>query len=55
MIDSNKILEETKLANMTETVFINDANATHYFMYGNIISDGRSVTETANLINDKLS
>ncbi|VBB31420.1 unnamed protein product [Acanthocheilonema viteae] len=54
MLESNKILEETKLANKTETVFINDANTSHYFMYNNIISDEGNVSETANLINDKL-
>ncbi|EFO15226.2 hypothetical protein LOAG_13286 [Loa loa] len=55
MEDSSKMLEATKLANKTETVFIDDANAAHYFMYSNIIGYGRSVTETANLINDRLS
>ncbi|CAG9532911.1 unnamed protein product [Cercopithifilaria johnstoni] len=54
MIDSNKMLEQTKLANKTETIFINDTNSAHYFMYSNIISDGRNVSETANLINNKL-
>uniref|UniRef100_A0A0R3RPZ0 DNA-binding protein n=1 Tax=Elaeophora elaphi TaxID=1147741 RepID=A0A0R3RPZ0_9BILA len=53
MMNSNKILEETKLTK--ETVCINNANAARYFMRNNIISNGRSAFETANLINDKLS
>lgn len=55
MIDSNKILEETKLTNATKTVFIDNLNAVHHFTSASIVSNGRSAFETANLINNKLS
>uniref|UniRef100_A0A8R1XSK9 Uncharacterized protein n=1 Tax=Onchocerca volvulus TaxID=6282 RepID=A0A8R1XSK9_ONCVO len=54
MKDSSKVLEETKLINKTETVLIDGADAAQYFMYDSIISNGRSASEIANLINDRL-
>ncbi|KAK6113500.1 hypothetical protein QQG55_51870 [Brugia pahangi] len=55
MEETSKILEQTKLTNKTETIFINNANIANYFMHkSNIISNGRSATELANLINNRL-
>ncbi|VIO89915.1 Uncharacterized protein BM_BM18082 [Brugia malayi] len=55
MEETSKILEQTKLTNKTEIIFINNANTVNYFMHkSNIISNGRSATELANLINNRL-
>lgn len=54
MEESSKMLEKTKLINLTETVFVGDDTAS--FTYHNIIiSNGRTASELANLINDRLS
>uniref|UniRef100_A0A915PVQ6 Uncharacterized protein n=1 Tax=Setaria digitata TaxID=48799 RepID=A0A915PVQ6_9BILA len=53
MEESSRALRETKLIERTETVLVDDINATDYFLYS-IISDGTSASETASLINDRL-